>query len=208
VNALNAAQYEKALQLAADGVANHPEISQIQQISAQLHQNFTPGFDLHCRKHGKPLGAASGGNDCQTLTPADEFNVQVNLPDTSSLPEDTRRYYAYLYLVDSKGDWKVLLPNKTDVNPLFPSVYKAPDEYQMLHPPVTPGTEKLYLVVAWWRIPALEDLSAKLMSETDPGRLHELGSQLDARLHLEQAKPVALKGLKTGWLEFTDSGTQ
>jgi hypothetical protein len=202
VDARDAGQYDKALQLAADGLAAHPEIPQIRELSDLLHQDFNPAFETHCQRHGRALEAGTGANDCQVLAPEDEFWVEVHLPAAA------RRYYAYLFLVDSKDDWKVLLPNSTNANPLWPATYTAPDNYGRLHPPETPGPEKLYLVVAWWRIPALEDLSAKLAAETDPERARELGRQLDARIRLERAKPAALKGLKAGWLDFKDSGTQ
>lgn len=199
VDARNAADYQKALQLADDGVKRHPDLPQIRDLSDELRGDFKVAFVLHCVPYGKPLGAAN----CETLTSADQFYVTVDL--TGVKPSS----YAYLFLVDSTGDWKVLLPNKTDPNPLLPAKYTVPDELDFkgrLHPPDRPGAERLFLVIARWKIPALEDLSAKLAAETDPERARDLGLQIDARVRLEGAKPDALKGLKTGFLEFNDSG--
>jgi hypothetical protein len=206
VDARDAAQYDKALQLAASGIGSHPDIPQIRELSDALQRDFKPAFDLHCVRHGKPLREGSAGDDCQELTPADEFYVTVTLPEVPDLPDASRRYYAYLFLVDSDGSWRVLLPNKTNPNPLLPFTYQVPDNYGKLHPSNTPGAENLFLIVAWWPIPALEDLLDKLAAETDPERVRDLGRQIDERLRLEQAKPTALKGLKTGTLEFEDSG--
>lgn len=199
-DARDAGQYDRALQLAADGLARHPGVPQIRDLSDQLQRDLKlSAFDLSCVLHGKPLGATH----CDTLTSADEFYATVDL--TGVQPNS----YAYLFLVDSAGDWKVLLPNKTDPNPLLPAQYRVPDQLDFkgrLHPPETPGAEKLFLVVAWWRIPALEDLSARLAAEKVPERARDLGRQIEARLQLEWAKPAALKGLKHGQLEFDNAG--
>jgi hypothetical protein len=200
VDARDAGQYEKALQLAAEGLKSHPDLPQIRDLSDQLRRDIKPStFGLTCVLHGKPLGKTH----CETLTSADEFYVELDL--TGVQPNS----YAYLFLADSAGDWKVLLPNKTDPNPLPPFPYKVPDTLNFkgrLHPSATPGAEKVFLVIAWWRIPALEDLSAKLAAEKDPERARDLGLQIDTRLRLEFAKPDALKGLKHGQLEFNNSG--
>jgi hypothetical protein len=154
------------------------------------------------RAFGKPI---SGIDTCQTLTPKDEFSITVDL--TGARPES----YAYLFLADSAGNWKVLLPNKAYSNPLRADKYTVPDLIDFkgrLHPPSRPGVEKLFLVVARWRIPVWEDLSSSLAAETDPNRARDLGDQVEARLKLENAKPASLKGLKLGDLEFNDSGSQ
>ena len=65
---------------------------------------------------------------------------------------------------------------------------------------------KLFLVIARWRIPALQDLSAKLAVETNPKPARDLGLEIYQRLQLELGKPAALKGLKVGTLEFHNSG--
>jgi hypothetical protein len=69
-----------------------------------------------------------------------------------------------------------------------------------------PGRETFYLVVAWWRIPALESLAASLAAETDQDSARALGRQIDARIQLERAKPDALQGLKVGRVGFNSSG--
>lgn len=202
VDSRDAAEYDKALQLAAVGLERHPDDPQIRDLSEDLKRDFKVAFVLHCVPYGKPLG---GGNNCQTLTSADEFYLTVDL--TAVQP----KCYVYVFLADSTGGWKVLLPNKTYPNPLLPHEYKVPDDLDFrgrLHPPDTPGAEKVFLVAARWRIPALEDLSVRLAEEKDPERERDLGEQIEARLRKERAKPDALKGLKIGTLEFNNFGKQ
>jgi hypothetical protein len=200
VDARDAAEYDKALQLAAVGLERHPDLPQIRDLSEDLRRDFKVAFVLHCVPYGKPLG---GRNNCQTLSSADEFYLTVDL--TAVQPS----CYVYVFLADSTGGWEVLLPNKTDLNPLLPHEYKVPDDLDFkrkLHPPDAPGAEKVFLVAARWRIPVLEDLSARLAAEKDPERARDLGEQIEARLRKERAKPDAIKGLKIGTLEFNNSG--
>ncbi len=115
-----------------------------------------------------------------------------------------------MFLVDSAGDWTVLLPNKGYVpngNPLLPAIYQVPDTLRKkLRPSETPGAEKLFAVEAYWRIDALENLASALANETDSGRARDLGRRLLARLELENAKPDGLHSLRVGALVFHDSG--
>jgi hypothetical protein len=200
VDARDEAEYDRALQLAAVGLDRHPDLPQIRDLSEDLRRDFKVAFVLHCVPYGKPLG---GRNNCQTLTSADEFYLTVDL--TAVQP----KCYVYVFLADSAGGWEVLVPNKTDPNPLLPHEYKVPDDLDFkrkLHPPDAPGAEKVFLVAARWRIPVLEDFSAKLAAEKDPERVRDLGEQIEARLRKERAKPDAIKGLKIGTLEFNNSG--
>jgi hypothetical protein len=210
VEARDAGQYEKALQLAADGAVHHPEMGQIQELKDQMERDFKPEFGLDCRPLGKPLFATAKEKDCELLAPEDEFFVDITLPNAPELPEAQRRYYAYLFLVDSSGDWTALLPNRTNANPLPPDQYTVPaaTDYKVkLHPSEKAGAEKLFLVVAWWRIPTLEKLAADLMTEPDVEMRRRLGDQVAARLQLEGARPIdVVKGLKVGHAMFNSSG--
>ena len=209
VDARDSGQYDKALQLAADGLQKYPEITKIRDLSEQMHRDFKPHLDLRCPILGKPLNVGSNEDICETLAPADDVYVNVDLPNNPDLPESQRRYFVYLFFADSNGDWKVLLPNKAYPNPLPPNSYRLPEvtDYKgRLHPSDMPGRETFYLVVAWWRIPALESLAASLAAETDQDSARALGRQIDARIQLERAKPDALQGLKVGRVGFNSSG--
>jgi hypothetical protein len=204
VDARGEGQYDKALELAAEELKNHPDTPAVKELSDQMLRDFRPDVRLECFKNGEPRSANSGPSHCAELKPGDQFFFTVLLPN------GPRPYFVYMFLVDSAGNWAVLLPNKAyapNLNPLPPALYEVPDNIQQrLTPPDTPGAEKLFVVIASWKIDALEDLSAKLAAEKDPARARDLGRQVQERLRLELAKPDELKGLKVGTREFHNSG--
>jgi hypothetical protein len=204
VDARDAAQYDKEMQLVSYGLKSHSDTPALRDLSDEILRDIKPDIKLHCLKHGVPLSVTLGEGDCEQLSPDDEFYFKVNLLGAG------RQSYAYMFLVDSVGAWTVLLPNKAyapNPNPLSPALYQVPDNIQRkLRPPKTPGAEKLFVVVANWRIDALEELAKKLSVETDPERAGALGEQLLKRLALEEAKPIELHGLKVGTKVIYDSG--
>jgi hypothetical protein len=202
VQARDTAQYSRALQLVRDGLKD-ADPPAIRTLSEDFQRDLKPDLRLHFLSHGamppkEPIGSRL------LLTPDDEFYFKLNLVN---LP---RPCYAYMFLVDSAGNWTVLLPNRVyapNGNPLSPALYQVPDNIaRKLRPPDTPGAEKLFAVEAYWRIGALEDLAAQLAAETNPERARALGQQVLARLKLEDAAADEIPGLAYATLEFHNSG--
>jgi len=204
VEARDAAQYDRALQLVKDGL-NHPSVAPaIQLLSDELQQDLKPDIrPYYLRKRALP--ARSPGLESRPrLTPDDKFYFKVNLIGA------LHPCYVYVFLVDSAGDWTVLFPDKAyapNHNPLSPASYQLPDNIgKELRPPDTPGEEKAFFVVAYWRISALEELAAALATETSSARARALGQQVLKRLQLEFAKPAGIHGLKVGTWESANTG--
>lgn len=204
IDARGAAQYDKALQLVAQGLQGGADVPAVRALSEDLQRNLKPDIRLHCLKYGVPPSALPTANSCRQLTPDDKFYFRINLVQVA------RPCYVYLFLVDSVGDWTVLLPNKAyapNANPLPPASYQVPDDIdRKLKTPDTPGAETLFVVAAWWRIDALEDLAIALAREPNVERARAIGQQLLARLRLEDAKPAGIHGLSVGTFEFHNSG--
>jgi hypothetical protein len=202
--ARGAAKYDQALQLLAAAQKEHQGEAQIQSLAAELQEELKPDIRLHYLTHVKNRLTASIIRSRLQLVPDDEFYFTVNL---SSI---RRPSYVYLFLVDSNGDWHVLLPNKMyapNSNPLSPASYQVPDNIRRkLRPPEMPGVEKLFVVAAYWRVEALEAMASAISAESNPERLRALGQELLARLRLEEAKPSGLHGLAVGTEEFDDAG--
>jgi hypothetical protein len=204
VDARGAAQYDRALQLVAEGLQGSSDFRAIKTLAEDFERDLKPDIRLRCLKYGISPSAVPPPNACRQLTPADEFYFKVNLVGVPG------PCYLYMFLVDSNGYWTVLVPNKAqapNLNPLSPSLYQVPDNIdKKLRTPETAGAEKLFVVAAYWRIDALEDLAAALATETDMERERALGQQLLARLRLEDAKPAGIHGLSVGTFEFHNSG--
>ena len=202
--ARSAAKYDQALQLLAAAQKDHQGEAQIQKLAAELEEDLKPDVRIHYLTHIKKRAAGPIIRSRLQLVPGDEFYFTVNL---SSI---RRPSYVYLFLVDSNGDWRALLPNKTyapNSNPLPPASYQVPDNIRRkLRPPEMPGVEKLFVVAAYWRVQALEEIASAISAESNPERLRALGQRLLARLRLEEAKPPGLHGLAVGTEEFDDAG--
>jgi hypothetical protein len=204
VDARGAAQYDRALQLLDQGLKSHSDAPSIRALSEELQQDLKPTILPYYPRHGALPSKSQQPGSRPRLTPEDKFYFTVNLVEVS------RQCYVYMFLVDSAGDWKVLFPNKTyspNKNPLSPALYQVPDPIgKELRPADTPGEEKVFFVVANWRIGALEDLAAALAAEVNSERSRALGQQIYKRLQLEFAKPAAIHGLKVATWESDDSG--
>lgn len=201
VDARAAGQYDRALQLVAEGLRSHSGVPAIRTLAEEFQQELKPHVQMrYLRRGALPSRSPRPGSRLQ-LTPDDEFYYTVNLLDVP------RPCYVYMFLVDSAGEWTVLLPNQAHVpnrNPLPRAVFQVPDNIRKrLRPADTPGVEKLFVVLASWRIGALEDLAAALK---DSGRAGALGKRLLARLRLEEAAAPGIPGLSFGTYEFHDSG--
>lgn len=202
-SAVDAGQYDRALQLAASLTAAHPDDQALRTLGDQLQRDFTPKFAMRCIRANLAAKENAQRDKCETLSPDDQFYIDVDL--SAVRPSS----YAYMFLVDSSGNWKVLLPNNTYRNPLLPATYKVPDDLDFkkkLQASNAPGVETVFLVIAWWPIPTFDDLSARLAREADPQAQRALGDQIFERIRLEQKKPINLTGLKVGTLTFTSSG--
>jgi hypothetical protein len=200
---VDAGQYDQALQLAASLTAAHPNDQALRSLVDQLQRDFTPKFALRCIRADPATRRNAQQDKCEVLFPSDQFYIDVDL--SAVRPSS----YAYMFLVDSSGNWKALLPNSTYHDPLLATTYKVPDDLgfrKKLQPSSTPGVEKVFLILAWWPIPAFEDLSARLTGETDLQGQRALGDQIFERIQLELQKPNSLTGLKVGTLSFTSAG--
>ena len=204
VDARAAGQYDRAMQLVAEGLKSNSGLPAIRTLSEEFQQDLKPDIRLRYLTHGAlPLRSPRLGSHLQ-LTPDDEFYYTVNLLHVA------RPCYVYMFLVNSAGDWTVLLPNKEyapNGNPLSTAQYQVPDNIKKrLRPATTPGAEKLFAVAAYWRIGALEELAAALAVETNAEHARALGQQLLARLRLEEAAANGIPGLAFGTSEFHNSG--
>lgn len=203
-DARSAAQYSRVLELVAGGLHSPSVDPAIVDLSRELQEELQP--DIRWRylinRRLPAMAPAVGGRP--RLTPQDEFYFIINL---AGIRHPT---YAYLFLVDTTGNWTVLAPNKAylpNANPLAGTLYQVPDNLKdKLHPSETPGAETMFAVTAYWRIDDLENLAAALASETNSERARALGNAILARIRLEQAKPDGIRGLKVGTFEFDDAG--
>jgi hypothetical protein len=203
-NALGAADYERAMELADEERKKHGDRPEVNDLWNALQRDIRPQIELHCAPGGAPPTGSFAAKDCLHLRPGDEFYFTLDLRQAQS------GCYAYMFLVDSKADWIVLLPNKLysrNRNPFPPARYQIPiDVGRRLTPADTAGSEKMFLVIANWRIDVLEDLALKLEGETDPERARAVGRQIQKRLEAENAKPDGLHGLRVGSVEIQDLG--
>jgi hypothetical protein len=204
VDARNAGEYERALQLLDVASKNQPANPSIRALGAEIQQDLKPDLQIHYSILRSAAAHRPQTDPLLKLAPGDQFYFTLDLLSLS------RPAYVYLFLVDSEGAWSVLLPNNIYApsgNPLPPAVYQVPDKTQKrLHPPNTPGSEKLFAVAAYWRIGELEDIALELSVEPNASRATTVGDRLLARFRLEQAKPVGFHGLSVGTKEFEDSG--
>lgn len=202
VDTRNAGEYERTLSLLDEAAQNQTPTLAIRTLEAEIRQDLKPDLEIHYSMR-RTSAVRQLSDPLLKLAPGDQFYFTLNLLAVA------RPAYVYLFLVDSEGVWSVLLPNKIYApsgNPLPPALYQVPDKTQKrLHPPNTPGSEKLFAVAAYWRIGALEDIASELSVEP-AARTTNVGDRLLARLQLEEAKPVGLHGLSVGTKEFEDSG--
>lgn len=202
IDARNAGQYARALQTANEMLRRHPDLPDVRRAADEMQADFSPSFNLHCIPKGIRRNQAPVEN-CQLLRPQDEFYLKVDL--TSLKP----RGYAWMFLADSAGDWKTLLPNAQDFNPLVAANYRVPNAAEFregFHPSPVAGQESVFLVMAWWDIPELDELSRKLSAESEESKRRDIGLQISTRLQVERNKPAALRGLKIGTLQFETAG--
>ncbi len=80
VEARNAAQYDRALRLVAEGLRNNPGAATLESLSEELQRNLkTDIIEMHYLKHGALPARRPGPGSPLQLTADDEFYFTVNL---------------------------------------------------------------------------------------------------------------------------------
>jgi hypothetical protein len=202
VDAREAGEYDRAMELIDDGLEGNPKDAGLLQLRSEFQDDLKVNFNLHFLKRQSMPVMAGGPSGDLRLEAGDGYYYTVELSSAC---------YLYVFHLNSSGELIRLVPNRELVrtpNPMPAGLQRIPDGFSFLHVKDFPGVEKIYLIATRWRNRTLEDLSDQVASATEPAAQRQALARLVARVRLEGRSTDKLPGLVYGEYEFQNTSTR
>ncbi|MHA2100656.1 MAG: hypothetical protein ACW99A_18455, partial [Candidatus Kariarchaeaceae archaeon] len=197
VTLIDSGEYNKALEEIENGMIEDSSNSQLKNLQTMLMKKLEIDFRFSYLPDPKSIVAENVDEyTLLTLKEKDPYWLTVN---------SFEKCFIYLFQIESKSEVEMLFPNKKygpTLNPVPGGTIRIPDGFDLIYPTRQSEIITIYLIASRWKQTELENLYAKVDTDSSDEKNTVIWRKLMSRLKNEDLLASDIPGLSVGRYQF------